>query len=109
MVAFAFITSNPQAAGARDTLAIHPTKANGLKAVSIVRFDKIATLEKRVIAGKLGAAEPSFLAAAAPVFFGVFGFAPQSAEALAKAGHKGGGEGVRRRRLPRLNHARPRL
>jgi mRNA interferase MazF len=41
---------------------------------SVVRFDKLATLEKRIIAGKIGDAEPAFLKRAAPVFFGVFGF-----------------------------------
>jgi mRNA interferase MazF len=70
----AFITSKPHAAQMRDATAIQPSAANGLKAPSWVRFDKVASLEIRVIAGKIGAAEPEFLAASAPVFFGVFGF-----------------------------------
>jgi len=70
----AFITSKPHAAQMRDAMAIQPTAANGLKAPSWVRFDKLATLENQVIAVKIGDAEPEFLKAAAPVFFGVFGF-----------------------------------
>ncbi len=70
----AFITSKPRVAKMPDALSIQPTTANGLKAPSIVRFDKLATLETQVIAGKIGDAEAAFLKAAAPVFFGVFGF-----------------------------------
>ena len=70
----AFITSKPQAAAMPDALAIQPSAQNGLKVASVVRFDKIVTLETRVIAGKLGDAEANFLRAAAPIFFGVFGF-----------------------------------
>lgn len=71
-IVLAFITS--KASNLPDSLAIQPSPANGLKAPSVVRFDKLATLELRVIAGKLGTAEPQFLAAAAPIFFNVFGF-----------------------------------
>jgi mRNA interferase MazF len=70
----AFITSRPHAAQMRDAKAIQPSAVNGLKAPSWVRFDKVATLEIRVIAGKIGDAEPEFLAVSAPIFFGVFGF-----------------------------------
>ncbi|MDE3115102.1 MAG: type II toxin-antitoxin system PemK/MazF family toxin [Pseudomonadota bacterium] len=70
----AFITSKQHAAAIPDALLIQPSAANGLKVASVARFDKIATLETQVIAGKLGDAEPAFLKAAAPVFFGVFGF-----------------------------------
>jgi len=73
-IVLAFITSKTNAA-LPDALPIQPTAANGLKVVSVVRFDKIVTLETRVIAGKLGDAETAFLKLAAPVFFGVFGFA----------------------------------
>lgn len=69
----AFITSNV-AAPSKDALLIQPSHANGLKASSMVRFDKVVTLETRIIAGKIGDAEPDFLSAARPVFFGVFGF-----------------------------------
>jgi mRNA interferase MazF len=39
-----------------------------------VRFDKLATLDHSVIAGKIGAAPPDWLPAHRAVFFGVFGF-----------------------------------
>jgi mRNA interferase MazF len=39
-----------------------------------VRFDKIATLDRLVIAGKLGTAPANWLAGQEAVFFGVFGF-----------------------------------
>jgi mRNA interferase MazF len=68
-----FITSNVTAAPA-DALAMQPTRQNGLKAPSLVGFDKIATLEVQIIAGKIGEAEGDFLATAAKIFFGVFGF-----------------------------------
>lgn len=73
-VVLAFITSNPQTADNPDALRIEPSPTNGLKVPSVVRFDKVVTLEKQIIVGKLGDAEPAFLAAARPVFFGVFGF-----------------------------------
>ena len=72
-IVLAFITSSTAASSA-DALAIQPTAKNGLKTPSLVRFDKIVTLEMRVLVGKVGDVEPSFLKAAAPIFFGVFGF-----------------------------------
>jgi hypothetical protein len=39
-----------------------------------VRFDKIATISKGIIAGRIGDADPVWLADARKVFFGVFGF-----------------------------------
>lgn len=77
-IVLAFITSKPLAATLPDAMPIDPTAENGLKVASVVRFDKIVTLETHVIAGKLGDAEPAFLTAAAPVFFGVFGFGSPS-------------------------------
>jgi mRNA interferase MazF len=73
-IVLAFITSKPSNPQLADALPIRPSAANGLKVPSVVRFDKLATLETRVIAGKLGMAEPDVLAAATPIFFGVFGF-----------------------------------
>ncbi len=68
-----FITSNV-ASAVSDALLLRPTRQNGLKGPSLVRFDKIATLEAQIIAGRIGEAESDFLKAAANVFFGVFGF-----------------------------------
>lgn len=44
---------------------------------SSVRFDKIATIDKGIIAGRLGEADPSWLAGAGKTFFSVFGFIGQ--------------------------------
>ena len=57
-----------------DMAAIPPAAGTGLKVPSLVRFDKLATLDRSVIAGKLGAAPPDWLHAHRTVFFGVFGF-----------------------------------
>ena len=54
--------------------AIPATAGTGLKVPSVVRFDKLATLERSVIAGKIGAAPADWLVAHRCVFFGVFGF-----------------------------------
>ena len=70
----AFITSNARLATSPDALELQPDAANGLKLASFVRFDKLATLELSVVAGRLGRASASFLRAAKPVFEGVFGF-----------------------------------
>ena len=56
--------------------AIAATAGTGLKVPSVVRFDKLATLDRSVIAGKIGAAPVDWLHAHQAVFFGVFGFRP---------------------------------
>jgi len=53
---------------------MEPTSGNGLKVSSMIRFDKIATIHKDIIAGRLGQADTTWLAEARQVFFGVFGF-----------------------------------
>jgi len=53
---------------------IDPGSGTGLRVPSVVRFDKLATLDRAVIAGKLGDAPPEWLAANRATFFGVFGF-----------------------------------
>jgi mRNA interferase MazF len=50
------------------------TPRTGLKVPSVVRFDKLATLDRAVIAGKIGEAPAEWLASHRPTFFGVFGF-----------------------------------
>ena len=47
-----FITSVPRVGP--DTAPIAPTPGTGLKIPSVVRFDKLATLDPAIIAGKLG-------------------------------------------------------
>ena len=70
----AFITSVPRAGV--DMAPLDPDPGTGLKVPSVVRFDKLATLDRSVIAGRLGAAPATWLAAQRTVFFGVFGFGP---------------------------------
>lgn len=57
-----------------DAVLIAPAPGTGLKVPSMVRFDKIATISKDIIAGRLGFADPKWLASNRNVFFGVFGF-----------------------------------
>jgi mRNA interferase MazF len=71
-VVVCFITSVPRSGP--DAAPIAATAGTGLKVPSVVRFDKIATLDKSVITGKLGDAPPAWLAAHRATFFGVFGF-----------------------------------
>ena len=72
-VIVAYITSIPR--NYPDAMAITPTRATGLKVASSVRFDKIATINKEIIAGRIGNADSGWLSEASKVFFRVFGFA----------------------------------
>ena len=67
-----FITSVPRSGP--DTAPIAATPGTGLKVSSVVRFDKLATLDKSVVTGRLGDASPAWLAAHRATFLGVFGF-----------------------------------
>lgn len=71
-VVVCFITSVPRTGP--DMAVLDPAPGTGLKTRSTVRFDKLATLEKSVIAGRLGAAPAAWLTAQRDTFFGVFGF-----------------------------------
>lgn len=71
-VIVAFITSILRVEPA--SAPILPTAQNGLKVPSLVRFDKLATLDKIIIAGRLGDADPAWLAANRTTFLSVFGF-----------------------------------
>jgi mRNA interferase MazF len=73
-VVVCFITSIPRSGP--DMAAIEATTETGLKIRSTVRFDKLATLNKSVITGRLGSAPTAWLAAQKATFFGVFGFDP---------------------------------
>jgi len=57
-----------------DSVPIPPTATNGLKVASTVRFDKIATLEKKIVSGRLGSVDPAWLRQHRGKFFAVFGF-----------------------------------
>jgi mRNA interferase MazF len=69
-----FITSVPRTG--LDIAPIAPDPGTGLKVPSVVRFDKLATLDLGVIAGKLGDAPARWLDVHRAIFFGVFGFEP---------------------------------
>lgn len=71
-VVVAYITS--VARSDPDAKVMEPSSENGLKVPSMVRFDKIATIHKDIIAGRLGEADAAWLADARRVFLGVFGF-----------------------------------
>ena len=71
-VVVAYITSIPRVDS--DAVAIGPSAGTGLKAPSWVRFDKIATVHKGIIAGRIGDADATWLMNARRTFFGVFGF-----------------------------------
>lgn len=71
-VVVCFITSVPRSGP--DTAPTAATPGTGLKVLSVVRFDKVATLDKSVVTGRLGDAPPAWLAAHRATFFGVFGF-----------------------------------
>jgi mRNA interferase MazF len=67
-----FVTSIPRTGP--DMAPLAATAGTGLKVPSVVRFDKLATLDRSVIVGRLGAAPADWLAANRAHFFGVFGF-----------------------------------
>ena len=69
-----FITSVLRAGP--DMAPIAPTPGTGFKVPSVVRFDKLATLDPAVITGKLGDAPASWLDLHRTTFFEVFGFKP---------------------------------
>ena len=69
-----FITSKPVPSASVSALLIQPTTTSGLKVVSFVRFDKIATVDCRIILGELGRIEPQALRKHRKKFVGVFGF-----------------------------------
>jgi mRNA interferase MazF len=67
-----FITSVPRMGP--DMAPLEPNARTGLKVASMVRFDKLATLDRSVIAGRIGEAPAAWLAAQRAMFFKVLGF-----------------------------------
>lgn len=57
----AFISSRPERKKHSYDVHVAPSAGNGLKVPSIVRVDKLATLEKKIVIGELGALEPEAL------------------------------------------------
>ncbi|MDQ2106023.1 type II toxin-antitoxin system PemK/MazF family toxin [Azospirillum isscasi] len=74
-VIVAYITSVPRIEP--DAVPMMPSPSNGLRVPSLVRFDKLATIDKSIIAGRLGEADAEWLQLHQGVFFGVFGFTNQ--------------------------------
>ncbi|WP_169732769.1 type II toxin-antitoxin system PemK/MazF family toxin [Azospirillum halopraeferens] len=66
------ITSRPHH-GPYD-IPVSPSVGDGLKVPSRVQFDKIATLERGVIAGQLGTMPDGFMNGHKELFRGLFGF-----------------------------------
>jgi mRNA interferase MazF len=57
-----------------DAVPLAPTAANGLKVPSMVRFDKVARSDRRILSGCLGIVDLDWLEQQRGIFFGVFGF-----------------------------------
>ncbi|MBK3736792.1 type II toxin-antitoxin system PemK/MazF family toxin [Azospirillum brasilense] len=66
------ITSRPHT-GPYD-IPVAPTADNGLKSLSRVQFDKVATLERSIVAGRLGRLPEVFMNDHKSLFFTLFGF-----------------------------------
>ena len=58
----------------RYDIPVQPSGDSGLKTSSWVQFDKIATLERGVISGRIGAMPSDFMRSHQQLFFGLFGF-----------------------------------
>ena len=67
-----FITSVPRTGP--DMAQMAALEGTGLKVPSVVRFDKVATLDRSIFSGKLGDAPVEWLAEQRATFLGVFGF-----------------------------------
>jgi mRNA interferase MazF len=55
-----FISSVHKKEGALD-LSVEASKSNGLKVNSVVKVEKIATLQKKIVIGELGVLEPLYM------------------------------------------------
>jgi len=70
------VTSRPQ--DGKYDVPIAPGQGTGLKAASCVQFDKIATLAKAVISGRLGVLPSEFMLTNKPLLLSVLGLAKAS-------------------------------
>lgn len=77
-IILAFITSRTREQNLKGRLLLETThkhfEKTGLKIDSLVRFDKLATLHKKLILGELGIIHRDLLKKAKPHFLEVFGF-----------------------------------
>lgn len=67
-----FISSQMETANAHS-VRIDPKAGNGLKVASLIRFDKLATLDRRIALGVLGRVSPEWLKKHSKEFLSVFG------------------------------------
>lgn len=67
-----FISSQLDAINAH-CVRIEPKASNGLKVASLVRFDKLATLDRRIALGVLGKVSSDWLRSHTKEFLSVFG------------------------------------
>ena len=51
----AFMSSAPRSKSTAYDIPVTPTKVNGLKVASVLKLEKMATLQKKLILGELGA------------------------------------------------------
>lgn len=59
----AFISSKKHSKLSVRDIKVNATKSNGLKIDSVIKTDKIATLQKKIVLGELGTLEPALLKA----------------------------------------------
>ena len=71
-VVVCFISSNKSSR--KFSVALDKGEMTGLKVNSFVRFDKIATLSKSIVLGKLGVVDRGWLTKQKNKFLSVFGF-----------------------------------
>jgi mRNA interferase MazF len=57
----AFVSSVAGKSRSLFSIPLTPTKVNGLKTASVLKVDKLATLEKKLVLGELGTLEPATL------------------------------------------------
>ena len=57
----AFISSAGQKKVGKNDVVVAPSAHNGLKANSIIKISKLATLQKKIVLGELGTLEPEKL------------------------------------------------
>jgi mRNA interferase MazF len=68
-----FISSVKQSKLHPTDIRIRATKINGLKIDSVVKMDKIATLQKKIVLGELGTLEPVLMKAVEATIKKIFG------------------------------------
>lgn len=67
-----FITSNQRQT--QNDVKIENIPETGLKTPSVIRLDKIATIDKKIILGELGKVNENFFTENKQKFFNIFGF-----------------------------------